>query len=311
MPSAGPRASCRSAQLLTLSIYWLGINAMWTGLHVIVLPKRMEALFGPASAGLGARPDHRRRRDHRGASSSRRSAPSPTSPSRAGAGASRTSSSAACSTWSSCGRSPRPRRTWRSSSRSSCSSSRPTSPRVRSRATCPTSCPASQVGRASALMGIMIILGGMAGVGIAAIGYLQLQPGMAAPAVQRLLFWPTVALGFVEVATMVVLAFTVHEGRAAAPREGRSWWRIGLSAWGTDILRERSYVWLLVSRLCYLAIPGVITALRGVRARALVQPAAVGCRAVPARGRPDRGHLDGRWRPFPPHGFRIASGARR
>ena len=26
---------------------------MWTGLHVIVLPKRMEALFGPASAGLG------------------------------------------------------------------------------------------------------------------------------------------------------------------------------------------------------------------------------------------------------------------
>ena len=26
---------------------------MWTGLHVIVLPKRMEAIFGPASAGLG------------------------------------------------------------------------------------------------------------------------------------------------------------------------------------------------------------------------------------------------------------------
>ena len=120
--------------------------------------------------------------------------------------------------------------------------------------------PARQVGRASALMGIMIILGGMAGVGIAAIGYLQLEPGMSEPAVRSILFWPTVALGFVEVATMVVLAFTVHEGRAASPREGRSWWRIGLSAWGTDILRERSYVWLLVSRLCYLAIPGVITA---------------------------------------------------
>ena len=120
--------------------------------------------------------------------------------------------------------------------------------------------PARQVSRASALMGMMIIFGGMAGVGIAAIGYLQLQPNMAAEAVREILFWPTVALGFVEAATMVVLVLTVHEGRAALPREGRPWWRIGLAAWGTDILRERSYVWLLVSRLCYLAIPGVVTA---------------------------------------------------
>ena len=44
------------------------------------------------------------------------------------------------------------------------------------------------------------------------------------------------------------------------PRGKRSWLRIGLSAWGTDILHERSYVWLLISRLCYLTIPGVITA---------------------------------------------------
>ena len=41
------------SQLLTLSIYWLGINAIWTGLHVLVLPKRMEALFGLGNAGLG------------------------------------------------------------------------------------------------------------------------------------------------------------------------------------------------------------------------------------------------------------------
>ncbi|HYI22312.1 MAG TPA: MFS transporter [Candidatus Limnocylindrales bacterium] len=247
------------SQLLTLSIYWLGINAMWTGLHVIVLPKRMEALFGPASAGLalglitvagvitavlvqptvGAISDY------------------------------------TVSRWG--------RRKpyivigslldviflWAVASAetyvaivialvllqfSSNFAQGPFQGYV------PDLVPARQVGRASALMGIMIILGGMAGVGIAAIGYLQLQPEMAEPAVREILFWPTVALGFVEVATMVVLAFTVHEGRAASPRDGRSWWRIGLSAWGTDILRERSYVWLLVSRLCYLAIPGVITA---------------------------------------------------
>ena len=120
--------------------------------------------------------------------------------------------------------------------------------------------PARQVGRASGLMGVMIILGGMVGVGIAAIGYVQLEPGMAEPLVRSILFWPTVALGFIEAATMVVLALTVDEGRAALPRGKRSWLRIGLSAWGMDILREHSYVWLLISRLCYLTIPGVITA---------------------------------------------------
>ncbi|MEO6349925.1 MAG: MFS transporter [Candidatus Limnocylindrales bacterium] len=120
--------------------------------------------------------------------------------------------------------------------------------------------PARQVGKASGLMGVMIIFGGITGVGIAALGYLQLTPGMTEPAVRALLFWPTVALGFVEAATMVVLAFTVDEGRAAVPRQGRSWRSIALSAWGTDILRERSYVWLLVSRLCYLTVPGVVTA---------------------------------------------------
>jgi MFS family permease len=120
--------------------------------------------------------------------------------------------------------------------------------------------PARQVGQASGLMGVMIIFGGIVGVGIAGLGYLQLQPQMAEPEVRAVLFLPTLALGFVEAATMVVLAITVHEGRAAVPRAGKSWTRIALSAWGLDILHERSYVWLLVSRLCYLAMPGVISA---------------------------------------------------
>ena len=119
--------------------------------------------------------------------------------------------------------------------------------------------PARQVGRASGLMGIMIVLGGIVGVGIAAIGYLQLAPGMSEAEVRNLLFLPTIALGFVEAATMVVLVLTVDEGQPAAPRHGRSWLRIALSAWGTDILQERSYIWLVISRLCYLALPAVIS----------------------------------------------------
>ncbi|MEP7360955.1 MAG: MFS transporter [Chloroflexota bacterium] len=119
--------------------------------------------------------------------------------------------------------------------------------------------PAKQVGLASGLMGIMTVIGGMTGVAIAGLGYLQIQPGMSQEQVRALLFLPTIGLAVVEVATMVLLAFTVDEGRAALPREGRSWWRIARSAWGTDILHERSYLWLLVSRLCYLAMPGVIS----------------------------------------------------
>jgi MFS family permease len=245
--------------LLTLSVYWLGINAMWTGLHVIVLPKRMEAIFGPASAGLGlglitiagvvtaiiVQPTVGAISDYTISRWGRRK------PFIVIGGVLDVVfifAVAAADTYlaivvalvllqfsSNFAQGP-------------------------FQGYVPDLVPAGQVGRASGLMGVMIILGGIVGVGIAAIGYLQLLPGMSASQVQSYLFWPTVALGFVEAATMVVLVLTVDEGHAAKPREGRSWWRIGLSAWGTDILRERSYLWLLVSRLCYLAIPGVITA---------------------------------------------------
>ena len=258
-PLGRPTRELPLRQLLTLSIYWLGINAMWTGLHVIILPKRMEAMFGPASAGLalglitlagvitaiivqptvGAISDY------------------------------------AVTRWG--------RRKpfivigslldivflWAVAASdtyialvvalvllqfASNFAQGPFQGYV------PDLVPAKQVGRASGLMGVMIVFGGITGVGIAALGYLQLEPGMADSAVRAILFWPTVALGFVEAATMVVLAVTVDEGRAAVPREGRSWLRIALSAWGTDILRERSYLWLILSRLCYLAMPGVISA---------------------------------------------------
>lgn len=100
--------------------------------------------------------------------------------------------------------------------------------------------PAKQVGMASGLMGTMIVLGTIAGVGIATLGVTTAS-----------LFAATMALGLVEVATMVVLVTTVHEG-TAAPRRTRSWFAVARSAWGTDILRESSVLWLLLVRLLFL-----------------------------------------------------------
>ena len=100
--------------------------------------------------------------------------------------------------------------------------------------------PAKQVGLASGLMGLMLVLGRIAGVGIGTLGI-----------VTDSLWVATVALGVVEVATMIVLVRSVHEGSAAPPRPG-TWWQVARSAWGADILRERNVLWLLLVRLLFL-----------------------------------------------------------
>jgi MFS family permease len=100
--------------------------------------------------------------------------------------------------------------------------------------------PAKQVGTASGLMGLMLTLGTILGVGIATLGGITDNVPLA-----------TLALGVVEVATMVILVATVDEGRAA-PLRTRPWRDIALSAWGRDILRERDVLWLLVVRLLFL-----------------------------------------------------------
>jgi len=100
--------------------------------------------------------------------------------------------------------------------------------------------PAKQVGTASGLMGLMLTLGTIAGVGIATLGGLLDNLALA-----------TLALGVVEVATMVVLIATVDEGRAA-PKRTRPWREIALSAWGRDILQQRDVLWLLLVRLLFL-----------------------------------------------------------
>jgi MFS family permease len=100
--------------------------------------------------------------------------------------------------------------------------------------------PARQVGLASGLMGLMLTLGTIAGVGIATLGGVLDQLALA-----------TIALGVVELVTMVVLVVTVDEGRAA-PVRTRPWRQIALSAWGRDILEQRDVLWLLLVRLLFL-----------------------------------------------------------
>ena len=97
--------------------------------------------------------------------------------------------------------------------------------------------PAEQVGTASGLMGLMLTLGTIVGVGIATlIGDLVLA---------------TLALGLVEVVTMLILVTTVDEG-SAGPRRTRPWRELAVSAWSRDILQQRDVLWLLLVRLLFL-----------------------------------------------------------
>jgi len=98
-----------------------------------------------------------------------------------------------------------------------------------------------QVGMASGMVGMMQIVGNVTGFLLVslsvAIGHMELS---------------LVAVAIVELVTMLSVVLKVGKGMPPRPREGKSWTRIAREAWATDILRERSYVWLLVSRLMFL-----------------------------------------------------------
>jgi MFS family permease len=104
-----------------------------------------------------------------------------------------------------------------------------------------------QVGMASALVGLMQILGNVVGftaVTVAALlGRLELA---------------IAAVALIELVTMVAVVVRVSPGPPAKERAGRSWLSIAAETWGTDILRERSYIWLLASRFFFLMGGGVL-----------------------------------------------------
>ncbi len=110
--------------------------------------------------------------------------------------------------------------------------------------------PAKQVGLASGLMGLMILLGVGGGAMLVAVS-------------QRLgdARYVVFAIMAVELTTMLLTVLRVREGRQGIPRGGRSWLQVARGAWGTDILAERSFVWLLGSRLFFLMTSTTLTAI--------------------------------------------------
>jgi MFS family permease len=101
--------------------------------------------------------------------------------------------------------------------------------------------PAAQVGTASALVGLMQVLGNVAGFVIGGIATATNNFAIG-----------LVALGVLELATMLSVVIRVREGPPPKSRGGRPWRAIAAEAWGLDILRERSFVWLVASRLAIL-----------------------------------------------------------
>lgn len=101
--------------------------------------------------------------------------------------------------------------------------------------------PDRQVGLASAMVGLMQVLGNVLGFALASIANTQGNVGLA-----------IFAIAAVEVVTMISVVVKVPNGPPAKSREGRSWLSIAAETWGTDILREKSYIWLLASRLFIL-----------------------------------------------------------
>jgi MFS family permease len=110
--------------------------------------------------------------------------------------------------------------------------------------------PAAQVGTASALVGLMQILGVVSGYAIGAIAVATHQYGIG-----------LVTLGVLELATMFSVVIRVREGPSPKSRQGRPWRSIAAEAWGTDVLREKSFLWFVGSRLAILMGGSILTQL--------------------------------------------------
>src|SRR4029079_17423629 len=101
--------------------------------------------------------------------------------------------------------------------------------------------PEQQVGLASAMVGLMQILGNVTGFVLVTAAVLMGQIEVA-----------IFVVALVELVTMAAVVLCVCECRPPKPRNGKSWGTIAREVWGTDVLKERSYVWLLASRFFFL-----------------------------------------------------------
>jgi MFS family permease len=106
--------------------------------------------------------------------------------------------------------------------------------------------PEKQVGVASAMVGAMQTIGFIVGGIIVSLALLVNadHPDFTVP---------TIVLGVIEFITAMATIRWVREGGAPRDRRGRSWFAIARSAWATDVLKERSFVFLVLSRLMFFA----------------------------------------------------------
>jgi MFS family permease len=107
--------------------------------------------------------------------------------------------------------------------------------------------PGRQVGIASGLLGAANIAGNLLGPGLAILFVAILPGALGFPEITLGLF---AAIGVVEVTTVLITVFFVPD--RPAPPTTKTLRERALGAWGTDLLENRDYVWLLVSRLFVL-----------------------------------------------------------
>jgi MFS family permease len=100
--------------------------------------------------------------------------------------------------------------------------------------------PTSQVGVASGLLGAAQMAGQLGGPALATLFLVILDTPLGIFA----------TLAVIELATMLITV--LHGPDRPGPPTERSLLQRGMSAWGTDILAERDFLWLLVSRLFVL-----------------------------------------------------------
>jgi MFS family permease len=107
--------------------------------------------------------------------------------------------------------------------------------------------PSSQVGVASGLLGAANIAGNLLGPGLAIVFVAVLPSALGVPEITLGLF---AAIAGVELITMLITVLFVPD--RPAPLTRRTLRQRALGAWGTDLLANRDYVWLLISRLFVL-----------------------------------------------------------
>ena len=104
-----------------------------------------------------------------------------------------------------------------------------------------------QVGLASGLVGLMQVVGNVT-------GFLMVTLSVGFHVMPLSLL----GVALVELVTMASVVVGVGKGMPPRPRLGKSWVQIAKGAWSSDILKERSFVWLLVSRLMFMMAGGLL-----------------------------------------------------